>query len=246
MCKVGDFGLSQWVPDPNNPNDPSMDEFVNRSEGRPGTVSCLPPEQLNPNLKRHDWEHDQIRMIPRPPENSEIWQKYVRSTKWFPTRPRLGTPSNVWQIGWMMHWTICRYDHNRVDKEFPFKIRWTPRLKNSGVTFGRKLVVPKGIGRDRGRETRYSRALRALILECLLGESDQRPLPEEIIDRTERALAAIQANNFVDIDVPDDDLKIVEEERPHSHPEPPPPQTGGKRKAPQEEEDVTDSKRAKR
>lgn len=109
-----------------------------------------------------------------------------------------------------MYWIICRLGV-RPYVEYPFKARWTDRLKlGNGWTFGRYLVMRKDT--TGGREMKYTKALRALILECLMGEPRLRPTPKEILERIERHMKAVDDLSFEDIEVPDE--HYFEEEKP--------------------------------
>lgn len=81
-------------------------------------------------------------------------------------------------------------------------VRWTPRLSAGGITFGRDMISGPTTAHY------YSRALRALIFECLLGEPDQRIGPQELLDRCTKGLETTLRGTFSDIHVPREYLDV--------------------------------------
>lgn len=114
--------------------------------------------------------------------------------------PRLGTASNVWQIGMIMY-VLMRRSHERMPnwggrgdyhqdrtKLMCYQSTMTPRLRNGGSTIG--------CSRDYDAEknpldSMYSRELRSIIHECILVSPASRIPAAELVERTGKNLTAL-------------------------------------------------------
>lgn len=99
-----------------------------------------------------------------------------------------GSATNVWQVGLIM-WSLKRKmrspDWNRMQV---FRSKLSNNLNNSGETCGyREDMQEEGAGGS----LQYSQGLRALINECLLINSAERPSPENLVARTRHGLVSL-------------------------------------------------------
>ncbi|KAH7348777.1 kinase-like domain-containing protein [Rhexocercosporidium sp. MPI-PUGE-AT-0058] len=107
------------------------------------------------------------------------------------------TPTKIWQIALIMHCLVSRsrypiWEKNSIDRLRCYKSILSARLRGRGDTVGNST--------DQACEynpsmSAYSVELRTLVHECLIINPRQRPLPAEVVQRTQQAIDLTRQNN---------------------------------------------------
>ncbi|KAE8446826.1 hypothetical protein EG329_011603 [Mollisiaceae sp. DMI_Dod_QoI] len=165
--KISDFGLAQEVPAIQSR------QYLDNLSGT-GSMPWYLPEQIqsiyHPAISTY---------APR----ERPWIGYLTNRV---SNPRLGTASNIWHIGLIM-WVLMRQPYERlpdwgtVGKLLCYISTMTPRLQAGGGTLGSKQDIE---AEQNPKRSIYSKALRSLIMECLLVSPAKRIPPAELVKRT--------------------------------------------------------------